>query len=262
MKKKNLLFSTTAMLSGVLLFSSCSKTPSDEGQKIAPQEFYSSTELVVTPGHLTDTTSALPAFTADGASQTYYVDALGQYYTINGTDTSKAETPTLTFSADHDYQFQINFRDEDGQISNDEYTDESSDEDGAAIHQFFFVPVASGSVTPVTQTNDDGDKIDGYVNLTGLEDHGGLSYFYGDKGTKYPNQMIGLNGYFHVLKAGESFDMVVDLRHGIQDKFSHNYPWYDADFSSTNPDNVVDVNQPYGATDFATLFHMHVQTTN
>ncbi|WP_157098035.1 hypothetical protein [Niabella ginsenosidivorans] len=258
MKKRNILLPGAAILAGALLFNSCSKTPSDVGQKVAPQEFYSSTELVVTPGHLTDTTGALPVFTADGASQTYYVDALGQYYSINGKDTVKAETPTLTWSAGHDYQFQINFRDEDGKISNDEYTEEDNEEAGAYIHQFFFVPVASGSIKPVDQTNDDGDKIIGFTNINGLADHGGLSYFYGDKGTRFTNQKIGLNGYFHIVKAGQNFDMVVDLRHGIQDKFTKNYPWYDDAFSKASND----VNAPFGATDFATLFHLKIQTTN
>ncbi len=259
MKKKNLLLSGAVIATGALLFSSCSKTPSDVGQKIAPQEFYSSTELVVRPGHLTDTTSVLPVFTPDGDSSVYYVDALGQYYSINGTDTTKAETPTLNWSADHDYQFQIFFRDENGQISNDEYTESDNQQAGIYIHQFFFVPVATGSATSANQTDDDGNPLVGYVNINGLDDHGGLSYFYGDPGNAaYPNYMIGLNGYFHIVKPGDSFDMVVDLRHGVQDKFNKKYPWYDDAFSkATN-----DINAPFGATDFATLFHLHVQTTN
>lgn len=259
MKQKSLLLSGAAIATGALLFSSCSKTPSDKGQKIAPQEFYSSTEIVVKPGHLTDTTSVLPVFTPDGDSSVYYVDALGQYYAINGTDTVKAETPTLTWSANKDYQFQIFFRGEDGAISNDEYTETDNPEAGIYIHQFFFVPVATGTATSADQKDDDGNPLVGYVNLTGLSDHGGLSYFYGDAGNnQYPNFMIGLNGYFHVVKPGDTFDLVVDLRHGVQDKFTKKYPWYDAEFSNA----TNDVNAPYGATDFATLFHLHVQTTN
>ena len=258
MKQKNILLSATVMIAGTLLFNSCSKTPSDVGQKIAPQEFISSTELIVTPGHATGT-GINTVFTADGAPQSYYVNGTGQYFAINNGDTVKAETPTLTFKSNLQYRFQIVFHGENGEVSNDEYTDEGSPEDGANIHQFFFVPVATGTVKPVDQQNDDGETINGYVNLSGLSDHGGLDYNYADisaDGKK--NLMIGLNGYFKVVSPGQTFDLVVDLRHGIQDKFSKNYPWYDDAFSKASND----VNAPFGANDFATLFHMHVQTVN
>ncbi|SEA36597.1 hypothetical protein SAMN05192529_11551 [Arachidicoccus rhizosphaerae] len=245
------------LVSGIFLFDACSKTPATTGQKIAPQEFISSTQLTITPGHASGI-GINTVFTADGQAQTLYVDgATGQYFTIQNGDTIKAETPTVTMKSDHDYHFEIQFRGEDGAPSNDEYTEEGNEEEGANIHQFFFIPVATGSVKPIDQLNDDGDPLLGYVNLQGLEDHGGLDYQYADKsadGSK--NLMIGLNGYFSIVKAGQSFDLVVDLRHGIQDKFIKNYPWYDADFSKA--DN--DVNAPYGATDFATLFHLHIQT--
>lgn len=261
MKKQSLLFSTLTIAAGALLFSACSKTPPTTGEKIAPQEFISSTELIVTPGHATGA-GLNTVFIPDGAPQPYYVDgATGQYFTINGKDTTKAEAPTVTMRSDHQYRFQIQFRGEDGSPSNDEYTDESdpTKESGAYIHQFFFVPVATGSVKPVGQNDDDGNPLLGYVNLEGLDDHGGLNYEYADSsedGTK--NLMIGLNGYFNVVKGGQAFDLVVDLRHGVKDKFTKNYPWYDADFSKASND----VNAPYGATDFATLFHLHVQTVN
>lgn len=253
------VLSATTILSGLLLFSACSKTPPTNGQRVAPQEFISSTQLSITPGHASGT-GINTDFTADGDPQVLYVDgATGQYFTIKDGDTTKAETPTVTMKSDHDYRFQIEFRGEDGLSSNDEYTEEGNEDEGANIHQFFFVPVATGSVKPIDQVNDDGDPLLGYVNLQGLEDHGGLDYQYADKsqdGTK--NLMIGLNGYFSVVKSGQTFDLVVDLRHGIQNKFENNYPWYDADFSKASND----VNAPYGATDFATLFHLHIQTVN
>ncbi len=264
MKTRNLLLSAAIVLSGAMLFSSCSKTGSTTGEKISPQEFISSTEIVVTPGH-TSGTGLSTVFTADGAAQTYYVDgASGQYFAINNGDTVKASTPTLTMAASHQYRFQILFRGADGQISNDEYTDVSDPEGGAYIHQFFFVPVTAGSADTVGQLNDDGDALVGYVNLTGLSDQGGLNYEYVDSsadGTE--NLGIGLNGYFSVATPGKSFDIVIDLRHGIKNKFTGTYfqsaltyPWYDDAFSkATN-----DVNAPFGATDFATL--VHVKTTN
>ena len=256
---KRSLMATATILSGAVLFSACSKTPPTTGQKVAPQEFISSTQLTFTPGH-GSVSGINTVFTADGDPQTLYVDgATGQYFTINGKDTVKAATPTVTLQADHVYRLQIQFRGEDGAPSNDEYTEEGDESEGANIHQFFFVPVATGTVKPIDQVNDDGDPLLGYVNLEGLEDHGGLDYQYADKsedGTK--NLMIGLNGYFSVVKAGQTFDLVVDLRHGIQDKFTKNYPWYDADFSKASND----VNAPYGATDFATLFHLHIETVN
>lgn|GEM_PF-2885291 len=266
MKKRNLLLSATAIASGALLLSSCSKTSSTTGEKIAPQEFISSTEIIVTPGH-TSGTGLNTVFTPDGTPQSYYVDgATGQYFAINNGDTVKASTPTLTWDASHQYRFQIQFHGEDGQVSNDEYTDLSDPEGGAYIHQFFFVPVTSGSAETVGQVNDDGDGLIGYVNLNGLSDRGGLNYQYVDSsadGTE--NLQIGLNGYFNVVKAGDTFDLVVDLRHGVKQKFTGTYfksdlayPWYDDAFSkATN-----DVNAPFGATDFATLFHFKVQTTN
>ena len=124
MKKQRSLIAAVTIVSGLILFSACSKTPTTEGQKIAPQEFISSTQLTVTPGHATGT-GINTVFTADGTAQILYVDgATGQYFTIQDGDTTKAETPTVTMDADHDYRFQIQFRGEDGQSSNDEYTDE------------------------------------------------------------------------------------------------------------------------------------------
>lgn len=261
MKKKNLVLLATATIFGSLLFNSCKKTPPTSGEKIAPQEFISSTEIIVTPGQATGS-GLNTVFTPDGAPQTYYVDgATGQYFAVNGSDTVKSEIPTLTLDASHQYRFQIEFRGEDGQISNDEYTDQSDQEGGAYIHQFFFVPVATGSATSANQTDDDGNGLVGYVNLNSLPDQGGLSYEYVDTSLVDPTQnlQIGLNGYFNVVKSGESFDMVIDLRHGIKSKFtgtyfesSLTYPWYDDAFSkATN-----DVNAPFGATDFATLLHI------
>lgn len=256
---KRTLIASATIMTAVTFFSACSKTPPTTGQKVAPQEFISSTQLTFTPGHTTGT-GIHTVFTADGAPQTLYVDgATGQYFTIKDHDTTKAETPTVTMQSDHQYRLQIQFRGEDGSSSNGEYTQQGDETEGAYIHQFFFVPVATGSVKPIDQVNDDGDPLLGYLNLQGLEDHGGLDYQYADiseDGTM--NLMIGLNGYFSVVKAGQTFDLVVDLRHGIQDKFNKNYPWYDADFSKASND----VNAPYGATDFATLFHLTIQTVN
>jgi len=256
---KKTVIGAATLITGVFFLNACSKTPATTGQKIAPQEFISSTQLIITPGHATGS-GINTVFTADGEAQTLYVDgATGQYFTIQDGDTIKAETPTVTMKSDHEYRFQIQFRGEDGASSNDEYTEEGDENEGASIHQFFFIPVATGSVKPIDQVNDDGDPLLGYVDLQGLEDHGGLDYQYADKnadGTK--NLMIGLNGYFSVVTAGQTFDLVVDLRHGIQDKYTKNYPWYDADFSKA--DN--DVNAPYGATDFATLFHLHIATVD
>ena len=256
-KMKTSLTVTAGLLSGALLFSACSKTPPTTGQKVAPQEFISSTQMIITPGHATGS-GINTVFTADGDPVTLYVDgATGQYYTIKGNDTVKAETPTVVMRADHQYRFQIAFRGEDGSSSNGEYMEEGDPEGGASIHQFFFVPVASGSVKPIDQVNDDGDPLLGYVNLEGLADHGGIDYTYADKsadGTS--NLRIGLNGYFSVVAPGHAFDLVVDLRHGIKDKLTQQYPWYDDSFSKASND----INAPYGATDFATLFHLHVQT--
>lgn len=264
MKTNKLLFSAATVVAGVFLFSACSKTKDTKGQHIAPQEFFSSTTFIVTPGHASDT-GINTKFVADGAAQSYYVDgATGKYFAINNGDTVESTTPTITMSATHQYRFQIQFRGEDGQISNDEYTDLSDPEGGAYIHQFFFVPVATGSATSASQVNDDGDGLIGYVNLTGLTDHGGLSYQYVDSSSAGTGNLgIGLNGYYSITKANESFDLVIDLRHGVKNKFtgtdflsSLTYPWYDDAFSkATN-----DVNAPFGATDFATL--VHVKTTN
>lgn len=259
MKMKTSFKAVTGILSGVLLFSACSKTPPTTGQKVAPQEFISSTQMTITEGHATGS-GINTEFTAEGEPQVLYVDgATGQYYTIKGDDTVKAETPTVVMKADHQYRFQIEFRGEDGQSSNEEYTEEGDPEGGASIHQFFFVPVATGSVKPVDQVNDDGDPLLGYVDLQGLADHGGISYDYADKSADgTANLRIGLNGFFSVENPGQTFDLVVDLRHGIQDKLAKAYPWYDDAFSKASND----INAPYGATDFATLFHLHVQTVD
>ncbi|HVY73383.1 MAG TPA: hypothetical protein VG890_01055 [Puia sp.] len=264
MKPINLLSAAGVFATGALLFTACSKTKSTAGEKIAPQEFISSTEIVVTPGHASGT-GLNTTFTADGVAQYYYVDgATGQYFTITDGDTVKASTPTITFDASHQYRFQIQFRGEDGQPSNDEYTDLSDPEGGAYIHQFFFVPVATGTADTAGQVDDDGDALVGYVNLTGLTDHGGLDYQYVDSSADgSENLSIGLNGYFSVTSPGQSFDLVIDLRHGVKNKFAGTYfqspltyPWYDDAFSkATN-----DVNAPFGATDFATL--VHIKTSN
>lgn len=264
MKTNKLLFSATTVVAGLFLFSACSKTHDTKGQHIAPQEFFSSTQFVVTPGHTTGT-GLSTTFTADGAAQNYFVDgATGKYFAINNGDTVESATPTITMSASHQYRFQIQFRDQDGQVSNDEYTDQSDQEGGAYIHQFFFVPVATGSAGTVGQVNDDGDPLLGYVNLNGLSDQGGISYQYADSSSDGSENLgIGLNGFFSVPAPGKTFDLVIDLRHGIQNKYTGAYfqsdltnPWYSDAFSkATN-----DVNAPFGATDFATL--IHVKTTN
>lgn len=264
MKANKLLFSATIGLAGTLLFTACSKTKGTNGQKVSPQEFISSTQIIVTPGH-TSGTGISTVFTPSGAAQNYYVDgATGKYFVISGGDTVEGTTPTLTLSAANQYRFQILFRGQDGQVSNDEYTDLSDPEGGAYIHQFFFVPVATGSANSVNQVDDGGDPLIGYVNLTSLSDQGGLDYEYVDSTTDASqNLQIGLNGYFTVKTSGKTFDLVVDLRHGIKNKFTGTYfaspltyPWYDDAFSkATN-----DVNAPFGATDFATL--VHIKTTN
>lgn len=259
MQKKSLFSLAFILAGGLLLFQSCSKTPPVNGQKVAPQEFISSTQLVITPVHATGE-GIHTSFHTHGDPTIFYVDGgTGKYYAIKGGDTVVTEVPTFEMSSDMQYRFQINFRGEDGQISNDEYTDESDPDGGANIHQFFFVPVATGSVDPVGQENDEGDPLRGYVNLNGLSDQGGLDYSYADSsadGTS--NLKIGLNGFFKVIKGGQKFDLVVDLRHGIQDKLANDYPWYDDAFSKSGND----VNAPYGATDFATMFHLHVITKN
>src|SRR5690606_7060679 len=127
----------------------CSKTPSVEGQKVAPQEFISSTKLTITPGTATGE-GIHTEFTQDGQPQVVYVDGgTGQFYTIKDGDTLKSKTPTVVMQSDHQYRFQIEFRGEDGRPTNDEYTQEGDPNSGASVHQFFFVPVALGSVTPV-----------------------------------------------------------------------------------------------------------------
>ena len=261
---KKTLIAPAAIGIGIFLFSACSKTPPTTGQHVAPQEFISSTQLTITPGHATGL-GIHTDFIPDGDPIKLYVDgASGQYYSINGEDTIKSEVPTVVFKGDHQYRFQIDFRGEDGSSSNDEYLEEGDLNDpdfegGALIHQFFFVPVASGSVKPIDQVNDDGDPLLGYVNLKGLPDQGGLNYQYADKSADgQTNLRVGLDGYFSVIEAGQKFDLVLDLRHGIQDKATKNYPWYDDSFSKA----VNDVNAPFGATDFATLFHLHIETSN
>ena len=259
--KKTLMVPAVIGMS-ILLFNACSKTPPTTGQHVAPQEFISSTALTITAGHATGT-GIHTVFTADEEPIKLYVDgASGQYYRISGKDTLKSEVPTVVFKSDHQYRFQIDFRGEDGSSSNEEYLEEGDlmdpeFEGGALIHQFFFVPVATGAVKPIDQVNDDGDPLLGYVNLEGLPDQGGLHYEYADKSANgAENLRVGLNGYFSVKRAGQRFDLVLDLRHGIKDKQLKNYPWYDDRFSKA----VNDVNAPYGATDFATLFHLHVET--
>ena len=264
MKTNKFVFSAMVAIAGTLLFSACSKTKDTKGQKVAPQEFFSSTQFTVTPGKATGTGTST-VFTPNGTAQTYYVDGgTGKYFTITDGDTVESATPTITMSAANQYRFQIFFRDEDGNISNEEYTPVDDPSAGAYIHQFFFVPVATGSATSAGQVNDDGHALVGYVNLSGLTDHGGLSYQYADSTTTGTGNLgIGLNGYFSVPTPGKTFDMVINLRHGIQNKFTGVYfesdltnAWYSDAFSkATN-----DVNAPYGATDFAGL--VHVKTTN